>query len=468
MNANDFSGKSQARLSIALYAAPLSALICSSASWLHYWLTGSVRLREFPREPVLAWTGLMAAAGLVLLGACCVTAFLSINRQNARKILYSALAVHAIMFTALPLFSTDLFSYLAYGQLAARGLNPHAVGPAALGQSPLLGMVGWVNTPSVYGPIADLLMSVAGHVGQWADSPVWIAGLCYKSIVGLFDITSLLIMYAVLGASDERYVLRGFALFALCPVLAWEVAGQAHNDGLVVCAAAVYVWASRRGKDSLGVVALALGALSKFVLAPTLALQLRVFARTGILRVVPYAALILAVAVVSYLPTWSGLATLNSWIQPMSHDDTFRQGTSLYTVLWKVLRVLHAPESAHAVSYLTYVWTGRLLVATLGASFLWRVRNSEDVAFASLIVLLALLSTSTSSAAWYLPWTLPFVAVQRETRWQVFILGLTVVCAPAHGPAPLWLLLPIGQVAGLVALCKWSVPKVFAAGPPTS
>ncbi|WP_308015378.1 polyprenol phosphomannose-dependent alpha 1,6 mannosyltransferase MptB [Pseudonocardia sp. ICBG1293] len=70
------------------------------------------------------------------------------------------LAWGAPLLVAPPLFSRDVYSYLAQGMVALGGADPHRVGPAAglPAGSPVLARVDgyWRETPSPYGPVTDL------------------------------------------------------------------------------------------------------------------------------------------------------------------------------------------------------------------------------------------------------------------------------------------------------------------------
>ena len=72
------------------------------------------------------------------------------------------------LFLGPPVFSRDLYSYIAQGLLAHHGLNPYHVAPSSLGWGPLLSSIAsvWRNTASPYGPLFVMVsraaVSVAG------------------------------------------------------------------------------------------------------------------------------------------------------------------------------------------------------------------------------------------------------------------------------------------------------------------
>lgn len=434
-----------------LLLAPLAAAICTLASWAHYWLTGSLRLQAFPRGTVLEWTAFVAALGLLLLGACCVAVYRRVEERDLERVRNSALLVHAVMLLALPLYSSDLFTYLAYGELGARGMSPHLVGPAALGDSPLLELTTWHGMPSAYGPVSNLLSLIAAYIGQWTGSPLWIAGISYKALTGLIDFTGLLVLFGLVRRSASPVLVRGFALYALNPLLAWEVAGQAHNDVLVVVFAVVALWAIQRQREGLTILALVGGALSKFVLAPSAAFQLVAIARKDLWRAARLGLLAVAIGVGCYLPRVLSSPDLASLLPPLRTDDF----GSLLRIINGVLRFVDAAPETFAGARVAYVWAGRVVLIVVAFALLWSVRSTEDVPRASLLMTLAIISTTSVLEPWYLTWLIPFAAVEADRRYQRLVLALTLCAAPSMGLWRMYLVLPLCQVIGLITLLLW-------------
>lgn len=72
-----------------------------------------------------------------------------------------------LLFTA-PMFTQDIYSYLAQGAIAARGMDPYSAGPVDLlgADDPLARSVPyvWAHSPAPYGPVAVGLASVISHL----------------------------------------------------------------------------------------------------------------------------------------------------------------------------------------------------------------------------------------------------------------------------------------------------------------
>ena len=375
-----------------------------------------------------------------------------------RRVLVTSLLVHAILFPALPLFSSDLFSYLAYGELSANGLDMMRVGPAALPGSAFADIAQWQTTPSVYGPVANLLMAAAGHFGAAVGSPVWGAGIAYKLIVGALDLLGVLLIYLILRKKGRAADVQSLALFGLNPLLAWEVMSQAHNDGLIVAGAVGYLAAVSYRREVLGVMSLTLATLAKFLLAPVLALHLWATVRNNFGRALTLGLIALLTTVAACAPFWSEDATLSTWI-PLLRPGIYEEYAATYSIfalLRKSIPAMAPDGYLLAASYEIWKWFGRLVVLAILVLVLIRVRTARDVAPASLLVLLGVLATAFAFHPWYVTWLLPFAAVVDDRRWQRLVLGMSVVAAPSVGIPLLWIVLPVAQLAALIALAAWA------------
>ncbi|GLZ34269.1 hypothetical protein Lesp02_64560 [Lentzea sp. NBRC 105346] len=157
---------------------------------------------------------------------------------------------------APPLFSKDIYSYLAQGQLALTGFDPYAVGPSVL-QSTLSENVSWVwqHTPAPYGPLFILV----------AKAIVWATG---GSVIG--GVVAMRLALAV-GLALLCWALPGLArhlggrgdvalwLAAANPLILVHLVGGAHNDLLMVglMAAGVLLVLDHRHVSGFALVALA-------------------------------------------------------------------------------------------------------------------------------------------------------------------------------------------------------------------
>lgn len=174
----------------------------------------------------------------------------------------------APLLVAPPLFSGDVFSYLAQGEIAARGLDPNVVSPAeALGAaSDVVGRVGayWRDTPSPYGPLFGAVERLVARVA--VGDPV--TGVLLHRLAGVAGL--VLVVWAVPRLAVAAGASRRGALWlgALNPLVLWHLVGGAHNDalmlGLMLAGTAVALEALRERVEwwplAAGVALIALGA----------------------------------------------------------------------------------------------------------------------------------------------------------------------------------------------------------------
>lgn len=164
-----------------------------------------------------------------------------------------------------PLFSRDVYSYVAQGEMASRGLNPYLRDPTALGGDSALKLVDpiWRTSHAPYGPawerLGEGIVRLAGH-----DVIGSVVGFRVVALIGV-----ALIAWGVtaLAQSVERDVAAALALAVLNPLVLLVLLGGAHNDalmlGLLVAGCAV----ARRNHYLIG---LMLCALAAEVKVPTL------------------------------------------------------------------------------------------------------------------------------------------------------------------------------------------------------
>ena len=69
------------------------------------------------------------------------------------------------LLLAPPLFSRDIYSYAAQGEMMSHHISPYHYGPGVLGAAPSVTLVDhlWLNTPVPYGP---LFMETDGLLDQ--------------------------------------------------------------------------------------------------------------------------------------------------------------------------------------------------------------------------------------------------------------------------------------------------------------
>jgi hypothetical protein len=216
-----------------------AALIMAVSGWLIVFVAGDIGATIRPtsyqwwfRGPRLSYdtahvwlyVGVVGlVAGWSLLGRC-------VRRYGLRgaRFITTFILCCAPWFAGVPVFSRDVYSYVAQGLVAANHLNPYVASPVALGHGAVVQSVAWVwqRTPSPYGPLLILLGTCVGHIG--AHSLITQV-LMYRAlaVIGLF-VAALL----VTPLSVRRGVDPGVArwLLVLSPLSLVAVVSSAHND----------------------------------------------------------------------------------------------------------------------------------------------------------------------------------------------------------------------------------------------
>ncbi|WP_243658767.1 polyprenol phosphomannose-dependent alpha 1,6 mannosyltransferase MptB [Tamaricihabitans halophyticus] len=140
----------------------------------------------------------------------------------------------APLLVAPPLFSGDVHSYLAQGEVAARGLNPATVSPLdGLGAAhELTGNVSsyWQDTASPYGPVFGTIQRL---IAELTDGSV-LSGVLAHRVVAVAGL--VLIVWAVpkLAARAGVSVPGALWLGVLNPLVLWHFIAGIHNDALML------------------------------------------------------------------------------------------------------------------------------------------------------------------------------------------------------------------------------------------
>ncbi|PXY29805.1 hypothetical protein BA062_20930 [Prauserella flavalba] len=192
-------------------------------------------LRLFARIPTvslaIAFTGMgMMVAAWLLLGRF---ARPGRTRLASPAQVYRTLAMWTVPLLVIPpLFSRDVYSYLAQSAIVDRGMDPYELGPAqALGVAdPLTAGVSnmWRETPAPYGPLfLDIGSWISGAVGTHvAVGVLLMRGL---ALVGLG-----LIVWALPRLARRFGVQPSTALWlgAANPLVLFHLVAGAHNEAL--------------------------------------------------------------------------------------------------------------------------------------------------------------------------------------------------------------------------------------------
>ncbi|MFE0021202.1 polyprenol phosphomannose-dependent alpha 1,6 mannosyltransferase MptB, partial [Amycolatopsis sp. NPDC059021] len=212
---------------------------------------------------VLSWHGRLPAIAVLYLGLAVVLAAwvrlghsVRAGRTSAREVGWTAWLWCVPLLCAPPLFSTDLYTYLAQGAVAHAGLDPYTHVPAELPSAITDNAAGgWMYISSPYGPLQILIVKsvlvVTGDnvlFGALLTRLAMVAGLallCY----------ALPVLCRHLGNRPER----ALWLTVANPLMVLCVVSGGHNDLLMtgLLAAGTALVLTRAPGAGFAVVALA-------------------------------------------------------------------------------------------------------------------------------------------------------------------------------------------------------------------
>lgn len=347
------------------------------------------------------------------------------------------------------LFSTDVFSYIAYARMGVlHGLDPYLHGPIRIEHDPIFKYVGedWLKVATAYGPLYTLLSYPLAALG--VKGAVW--GAKVEALVACAGTLALTWRCARARGYDPAV-----ALVAVGANPLWVLygLGGAHNDVIMtffMMAAVAFVFAERPASAGASVVAAGLVKATGAVLLPFILLarrdrsrETRAFGagrfgdasaasvaligpRFGQRALAGAVGALVAISVVSY-PVF-GLHGLDV-ISALNRDAALVSTDSFPN---EIAHLLGKPGVFPADHTLLKV----ALVAIV-LHLMWRTWRGYDWVSASGWTLLAIAVTSTWLLAWYTLWALPLAMVARDRRLLIAIFvvqGLFIV----HQTAPLF------------------------------
>ncbi|MEV6510525.1 polyprenol phosphomannose-dependent alpha 1,6 mannosyltransferase MptB [Streptomyces sp. NPDC051642] len=191
--------------------------------------------------------------------------------------LFLVLAVWAApLLLAPPLFSRDVYSYLAQGAMVDAHMDVYAHGPAALG-GPLADEVAplWQHTGAPYGPVFLAVASGLSGLTR-GEVPAGLFGMRLVALLGVGLMAAALPRLARHSGADPAAALW---LGALNPLVLLHLVAGAHNDAIMLGLLGVGLVAALGRWPVLGAVLVTLAALVKapaaLGLAAVVLLQIR-------------------------------------------------------------------------------------------------------------------------------------------------------------------------------------------------
>ncbi len=389
------------------------------------------------------------------------------HRVGGRAVLTTALAWIGPTLVAPPLFTRDIFSYLAQGALPLEGFDPYAVGPEAMpGVFSDNVHYFWQDTPAPYGPLFILYAKGVA----WLSGDTIVLGVVLMRLALLVGLLLLLLALPELSRRMGGRPALALWIAVANPMTVVHMVGGGHNDllvvGLLACAALVAL----RGQHAAGIVLATLAMAVKASAGLALPFLVLVWAATlpgswwsrtlratlyGLGVFVPVFALCTLVAGVSlgWLPALSAPSMIVNWLSPPTGLGQF-----VHTLVNLVVPVPMQPfvDVARAI--------GALALVGLVGRLWWNAREGGAPALRNAgIALVAAALLGPTTLPWYLSWGMAFLAMvawtTRGLQVLVFLsLFLLVVYYP-DGEAALYNLPLLAVGIALAALAAVSLVR---------
>ncbi|WP_007024593.1 polyprenol phosphomannose-dependent alpha 1,6 mannosyltransferase MptB [Saccharomonospora iraqiensis] len=192
-------------------------------------------LRVFARIPTVSVAVAFAGMGMMVLAWLCLGRFTRPDRPRVAdqgRVLRVLVTWTLPLVVIPPLFSRDVYSYLAQSEIVRRGFDPYALGPAqALGvDDPFTAGVSnmWRDTPAPYGP---LFLEIGSWISEVIGTDVAL-GVLLQRLLALVGFG--LIVWALPRLARRYGVRPGTALWlgAANPLVLFHLVAGAHNEAL--------------------------------------------------------------------------------------------------------------------------------------------------------------------------------------------------------------------------------------------
>jgi alpha-1,6-mannosyltransferase len=362
----------------------------------------------------------------------------------------------APLLLAPPLFSRDVYSYLAQGAMVDAHIDVYAYGPARLG-GPLADEVApvWQTTTTPYGPV---FLAVARGLSSLTrgEIPAGLLGMRVVALLGVALMAAALPRLARHSGADPAAALW---LGALNPLVLLHLVAGAHNDAIMLGLLGVGLVAARGRWPVAGIVLVTLAALVKAPAALGLVavIALRGRGHRGIARatattvVVAAATTVAATAVAGTGYGW--IAALKTPVSPHNWSPT--------SVLGRVTGALLQKLGSGLAPFAMPVWHAAGLVATVGLLlFIW-LRLRPHPVYALGLSLAAVALFGPAIRPWYALWGLFLIAAAAPTgsvRGRVAaasaVLALAVLPSGSPADAGQVILAVSGGLLALVVLLQ--------------
>lgn len=346
------------------------------------------------------------------------------------KRLWWMLALWSVpMIVAPPLFSRDVFSYAAQGEMTSYHISPYLYGPSTLGGGPFVPPVDqlWGNSPAPYGPF---FLFLDGSINKLAQHHVLLTVLGLR-LLEVIAVAMIGYGVAILAKGLGRDPGEAFVLSVMNPLVLLTLIGGAHNDaimagflvvGLGLAVQRHPVWALFFCSVATAIKAPAAMGLA-FVawnwLGPKATLRQKVR---------PFLVGALVAGATLGVSTWmAGFGF--GWVKNLLSNGTVRSWAAPATALGMALGNLFHAAGLHSISITSVLSVTRLLGLLLAGGFsIWLLWHSSNRGWVRSLGLSLILFVELGPVVqpWYLAWGLVVLAASYQGREHFWLLLLSI------------------------------------------
>lgn len=368
------------------------------------------------------------------------------------------------LLATMPIFSRDVYSYVAQGGMTIFGVDPYHYGPQMYG-GPLTHDVPpiWQTTPAPYGPV---FLALASDVAVLTRDNVWLGvlGMRGLALVGIALMFFSIPRLARLAGVDPSY---GLWLGVLNPVVLVHLVGDAHNDALMIGLMMAGLTLAIERRPAAGSVLVTLGALCKAPAGLALLFIVGLWAAqlTGRARYLRAGLAAGGIAIATVVATTRLAETGYGWIGALNTPTIAHTWTSITTDLGYLtgflVELLGLGTTEQALTFWRY--TGLALAGIICLIMLRRHRANPALGVG--LGLAAVVFLAPVFHPWYMLWaTVPLAAAADSPRTRKVVIFLTLAMTALVFPGGVSPTIEpvLGMIIGIVVVfgSAWAVANL--------
>ena len=335
------------------------------------------------------------------------------------------------LMLAPPLFSRDVYTYAAQGEMVSHNINPYTYGPSVLGATPFNTMADavWSNAESPYGPTFLTLDGVADQASGHQE----LADLVLLRLLEVAGIALMVAATPTLARSLKRDAAYAVLLGAGSPLVLLSLLAGDHNDALMVGLLMAGLAVAKRVGTVPGVIlcALAAGVKSPAALGVLFLGWVWAGPDASIRRRIGHTALAGAIA----LATMEVMALISGtgwgWIRTTTTADASFTGVTPVNLVARGASIL-----SHIVQVPLSTMDFRPVFSVLGlliigyVAYRMLLRSPKDgVVFCLGVTLLVLALLGPIVWAWYVTWGVVVLAPAASGRVRTALIVISTFWA---------------------------------------